>query len=38
LPADRTVFRALYHERWELEFGFGEIKTEMLERLETIRI
>lgn len=29
--------RALYHERWEIELGFGEIKTEMLERLETIR-
>jgi hypothetical protein len=34
-PADEI--RALYHERWELELGFGEIKTEMLERLETIR-
>jgi hypothetical protein len=29
--------RALYHERWEVELGFGEIKTDMLERLETIR-
>jgi hypothetical protein len=29
--------RALYHERWELELGFGEIKTDMLERLETLR-
>jgi hypothetical protein len=29
--------RALYHERWELELGFGELKTDMLERLETIR-
>lgn len=29
--------RVLYHERWELELGFGEIKTDMLERLETIR-
>ncbi|MEJ7601137.1 MAG: IS4 family transposase [Kofleriaceae bacterium] len=27
----------LYHERWELELGFGELKTDMLERLETIR-
>lgn len=34
-PADEI--RTLYHERWELELGFGEIKTEMLERLETIR-
>lgn len=29
--------RMLYHERWEIELGFGEIKTDMLERLETIR-
>ncbi len=29
--------RSLYHVRWELELGFGEIKTDMLERLETIR-
>ena len=29
--------RTLYHERWELELGFGELKTDMLERLETIR-
>ena len=34
-PADEI--RSLYHERWELELGFGEIKTDMLERLETIR-
>jgi len=34
-PADDV--RALYHERWEIELGFGEIKTDMLERLETIR-
>lgn len=34
-PADEL--RVLYHERWELELGFGEIKTDMLERLETIR-
>jgi hypothetical protein len=32
-----SELRALYHERWELELGFGEIKTDMLERLETIR-
>jgi len=29
--------RTLYHERWEIELGFGEIKTDMLERLETLR-
>jgi hypothetical protein len=29
--------RDLYHERWELELGYGEIKTDMLQRLETIR-
>lgn len=34
-PAEEL--RALYHERWELELGFGELKTDMLERLETIR-
>lgn len=34
-PANEV--RALYHERWEIELGFGEIKTDMLERLETIR-
>lgn len=34
-PADEV--RVLYHERWELELGFGELKTDMLERLETIR-
>lgn len=34
-PADEL--RALYHERWEIELGFGEIKTDMLERIETLR-
>jgi len=34
-PAEEI--RALYHERWEIELGFDEIKTDMLERLETIR-
>lgn len=34
-PADEV--RTLYHERWEIELGYGEIKTDMLERLETIR-
>jgi hypothetical protein len=28
---------ALYHERWEIELGYGEVKTEMLERREHIR-
>jgi hypothetical protein len=28
---------SLYHERWELELGYGEIKTDMLDRLESIR-
>jgi hypothetical protein len=28
---------ALYHERWELELGYDEIKTHMLDRQETIR-
>jgi len=34
-PASEIVAR--YHERWELELGYDEIKTEMLEREETIR-
>jgi hypothetical protein len=34
-PADEI--RVLYHERWEIELGFGEVKTEMLQRLEAIR-
>lgn len=34
-PAKEII--ALYHERWELENGFDEIKTEMLDREETIR-
>jgi hypothetical protein len=29
--------RILYHERWEIELGFGELKTDMLQRLEAIR-
>jgi hypothetical protein len=28
---------ALYHERWEIELGFAEVKTDMLDREETIR-
>jgi hypothetical protein len=27
----------LYHERWEIELGYDEMKTEMLDREETIR-
>jgi hypothetical protein len=27
----------LYHERWELELGYDEVKTEMLDREESIR-
>jgi hypothetical protein len=34
-PADELV--ALYHERWELEIGYDEIKTHLLEREEAIR-
>lgn len=34
-PRDEVV--ALYHERWEIELGFDEVKTEMLEREEAIR-
>lgn len=28
---------ALYHERWELELGFAEVKTHTLDRQETLR-
>jgi hypothetical protein len=34
-PATELV--ELYHERWELELGYDEIKTELLDREETIR-
>jgi hypothetical protein len=34
-PAREII--ALYHERWELELGYGEVKTRMLERYEAIR-
>jgi hypothetical protein len=33
----RAEVVALYHERWELELGYDEIKTEVLDREETIR-
>jgi|SRR6266545_5011086 len=32
-----TELATLYHERWELELGYDEIKTEMLDREEAIR-
>ena len=34
-PAEELI--ALYHERWEHELGLDEVKTELLEREETIR-
>jgi hypothetical protein len=34
-PRDEIV--ALYHERWELELGYDELKTDMLAREEAIR-
>jgi hypothetical protein len=34
-PADELI--TLYHERWEIELSFDEVKTELLEREETIR-
>lgn len=34
-PAKELI--VLYHERWELEIGFDEIKTHMLERKESLR-
>ena len=30
-------FAGLYHERWELELGYDEVKTHMLEREEALR-
>lgn len=32
-----TEVAALYHERWEIELGYDEIKTHMLERQEALR-
>lgn len=34
-PADEVV--AMYHERWEIELAFDELKTHMLERRESLR-
>jgi Insertion element 4 transposase N-terminal/Transposase DDE domain len=34
-PADEIV--ALYHERWEIELGYDEVKTHLLDRQEAIR-
>ena len=34
-PRDEII--ALYHERWELELGYDEIKTHLLDRQEAIR-
>jgi hypothetical protein len=34
-PAKEVV--ALYHVRWEIELAFDEVKTEVLEREETLR-
>src|SRR5207237_7385552 len=34
-PAHEIV--ALYHERWELEIAYDEVKTHLLDREETIR-
>ena len=39
---DHRYFRAkelvaLYHERWELELGFDEVKTDLLDRKESLR-
>lgn len=34
-PAEEI--RALYHERWEIELAYDELKTEMLDREETLR-
>jgi hypothetical protein len=34
-PAEELI--ALYHERWEMELAYDELKTHMLDRQETIR-
>jgi hypothetical protein len=34
-PRDEVL--ELYHERWEMELGYDEVKTEMLEREEAVR-
>jgi hypothetical protein len=34
-PAKELI--ALYHERWEIELGYDEVKTDLLERQEAIR-
>lgn len=34
-PADEVI--AMYHERWEIEIGYDEIKTHLLDRQEAIR-
>lgn len=34
-PREEVI--AMYHERWELELAYDELKTELLEREETIR-
>lgn len=34
-PADDII--AMYHERWEIEIAFDELKTHMLERKESLR-
>ena len=34
-PADELI--ALYHERWEIELGYSELKTRLLAREESIR-
>jgi transposase IS4-like protein/DDE family transposase len=34
-PAKEII--AMYHERWELELGYDEVKTDLLERNEAIR-
>lgn len=34
-PAEEII--ALYHERWELELGYDEVKTHLLDRQEAIR-
>jgi hypothetical protein len=33
----RAEIVSLYHDRWEIELGYDEVKTHMLDRMETLR-
>ena len=37
LPAEQVVWLVLYHERWEIELGYDELKMEPFEQRESLR-